>query len=198
MKWLGFALLTVVSLARADDSTAVRPDSAEYWTGSVVWTGELQRYDKSDDYISWGFEGMTISRFRGWCKFNLNTIPDSARILGARLRFLVFFLYDSLQSRTEIRHLVNDPIPAGAQDLYEEAGSGALLGSGNRMMGWNSIELDSAGRSAVQQGLARDWVAVAWDYPCTLGTPIPPPTAGSGVTGPSWPSTTGQVFRNLT
>jgi hypothetical protein len=167
MTWPGFALAVVVGLARADDSTTVRSDSAEHWTGTVVWQPESQRYDKLDNDIAWGLRTTDACRSRGWCRFNLSAIPDTVRILGATLSFLVSYLHDTLQSQTDVRHLASDPVSAGAEELYEEAGSGALLGSGNRAMGWNSIVLDSAGRSAVQQGLARDWVAVAWDYPYT-------------------------------
>jgi hypothetical protein len=167
---LTLAGIAPATLARAGDSLSVRPDSLPFWTGGVVYHPAMpppNTWVKQDDVIAWGFfPEMDADRARGWCKFNLASIPDTARISTATLWYCVFF-FDTAGT-TDIRQLLIDPVPESARSLYEAAGAGPLIGtSDTTRSGWNSIVLDSGGLAAVQQGLAGDWVAMAWDYPGT-------------------------------
>jgi hypothetical protein len=153
----------LVTLARADDSTRVRPDSASYRTGTVDYVSEPGAYGKWDDRISWAWRGgEAIYRACGWCRFNLSAIPDTARITDATLWYYVSYTVGGVA--TFVRHLTSDPVPESAEALMYEASTGQVIGStGLNRLGWNSIALDSSGWSAIQQGLTKDWVAVAWD-----------------------------------
>lgn len=177
-------LLALPVSVRAVDSTAVFPDTQRYWSGSAVWHPWLQVYEKYDTAIVWAhFPEMDADRFRGWCRFNLSPLADTSTILGATLRFYVSFSDTNVQ--TEVRLLTSDPIPAGPEVIYDEAGSGTLVGSESvSQSGWNSIVLNSDGLLALQQSLARDWVALGWDYPGTWHAFV----EATGWPGPERPS----------
>ena len=123
---------------------------------------------ENDTAITWArISELDADRFsRRWCRFNLSPLADTSTILGATLGFYVSFSDTLVQ--TDVRLLTSDPIPAEPATIYDEAGSGTLVGSESPCQnGWNSIVLNSDGILALQQSLARDWVALGWDYPGT-------------------------------
>jgi len=85
-----------------DDSVVVRPRLESYWTGRAnvnggKWSGNLAITTNPD--------------FRAWVMFDLASVPDSSRVIGAVLHYTVFSCQDSAfglwrhRRRSNIRHL---------------------------------------------------------------------------------------------
>jgi hypothetical protein len=165
---LAVAALLLWAAPAAADSTTVLPQNVEYWTGFAEYNiGHSPVYTRWDGYVTWAFyPHIDDARDRGWAKFDLSAIPDTAVIATASLRLFIDF--QTSAKPLDLRLVSSDPVPASAQTIYTEAGSGAIAGSlGSTAPDWNVVTLNATGIAALQAALAQDWLALGWDYPGT-------------------------------
>ncbi len=98
----------------------------------------------------------TIERV-GWAKFNLASLPDSARII--RAAFSRVIAYFEMTMGLSYRTLTRDPVPTDARTLYETIENGAVCYEGERGRLYDTIDLGAVGVQHVQQSLNQNWVA---------------------------------------
>jgi hypothetical protein len=170
-----------ISAAFTSDSVTVRPDSQSYATGYVRFRANPSDYDKLDSSISWGryYNEAFWEFYRGWAKFNLASIPDSAIIDSTRLAFYV----------RSVRHTAVNICKVDPDPVAETSASRLfpLLRTGNPFasvagptMGWNQVRLSGEADTVIMSRLPLDWIALSWSTPdsiltwdCAAGWPGP-------------------------
>ena len=160
-----------ISAALTSDSVTVRPDSQNYATGYVRFRANLSGYSKLDSSISWGryYNEAFWEFYRGWAKFNLAPVPDSAIIDSTRLAFYV----------RSVRHTAVNICEVDADPVAETSASRLfpLLRTGNPFAsvteptaGWNQVRLSGEGDTVIQSRLPLDWIALSWSAPDSILT----------------------------
>ncbi|MBM3315561.1 hypothetical protein FJY71_06960 [candidate division WOR-3 bacterium] len=162
-------ILTASSpLGETDDWHTVGTDTSPYWTGTCTRDEVNNLHGKSDnvvkvEHIVWLGTPPAETTRCGWMKFNTTSIPDSASILAARIRYLVHFWQFSFNFRFTALNV--DPVGSGARSLYEAIAGGAVCADLPMPRLWDTADLNATGVAAVQNSLGRNWVAFGlWGY----------------------------------
>lgn len=158
-----------VSVAFTSDSVTVRPDSQNYATGHVIFRANPSSYVRLDSSISWGryYNEAFWEFYRGWAKFNLAPVPDSAIIDSTRLAFYV----------RSVRHTAVNICKVDPDPVAETSASRLfpLLRTGNPFasvaeptMGWNRVRLSGEADTVIMSRLPLDWIALSWSAPDSI------------------------------
>ncbi len=101
----------------------------------------------------------------GWMKFDISSIPDSATITWARCRFIV--TYFEMSMGLAFTCLTSDPLPTGAETLYNAINNSEVCAMGDMPRAVSSFELGPIAAAHIQQALYQNWVAfgqVGYNY----------------------------------
>ncbi|MEO0082194.1 MAG: T9SS type A sorting domain-containing protein [candidate division WOR-3 bacterium] len=151
-----------------DAEYTVGTDSLPYSTGTCTRDDVNDLYGKSDNtvkvehIIGAGIPPAETTRC-GWFKFRTTSIPDSATILRARIRYLVHYWEFSFDFRFTAVNV--DPVSTGARDLFFAIENGAICADVPMGRLWDTIELNVTGTSHIKNTLGQNWVAFGlWGY----------------------------------
>ncbi|MBN2537270.1 T9SS type A sorting domain-containing protein [candidate division WOR-3 bacterium] len=93
----------------------------------------------------------------GWFRFDLASMPDSVTVTWARCRFIV--TYFEMSMGLAFTCLEADPVPTGAQALYNAIYESEVCAVGNMPRAVDSFDLGPIAAAHIQRSLSRDWVA---------------------------------------
>jgi hypothetical protein len=144
---------------------AINPQSSA--TGYVLDSG--YSYPSNYVYVEWRY---STDYRRGWAKFDLSSLPEGAII--KKVEFNGYVAYAGLVTGAGIRLLKTDPttrLYSQGMVIYNEAGSGTRLGGITWSTGSKTVDLGTAGVTAVNNALTDGWVAFGFDEesPTTFG-----------------------------
>ncbi|MBN1355363.1 hypothetical protein JXA40_03725 [bacterium] len=106
----------------------------------------------------------TIDRV-GWMKFDLSSIPDTATVTWVQCRFIV--TYFEMSMSLAFTCLDMDPLPAGAQALYQAIWNSEVCAMGDMPRAVETWDLGTIAAAHIQQSLGRNWTAfgqVGYNY----------------------------------
>ncbi|MEO0085033.1 MAG: hypothetical protein ABIK37_00190 [candidate division WOR-3 bacterium] len=155
-------------LYEIDEWHTVGTEQAPYWTGTCTRDEINNLHGKSDnaikvEHIVWLGTPRAETTRCGWMKFNTSPIPESAVIVAARIRYLVFYWEMSFNFR--FTAVNTDPVSTGAPGLYAAIRDGAVCADLPMGRLWDTTELNSVGVQHIQNSLSRNWVAFGlWGY----------------------------------
>jgi hypothetical protein len=131
-----------------------------YSTGHVAYNGT--QYGKEDmGLIKVEREAVlfppAFTERVGWMKFDLSSIPSDAEITYVGCHYIVVFF--ELSMGLAFTCLSMDPIPAGAQTLYNAIYNSPVCAMGDRPVAVSYWTLGPIAVTHVQQAVAQEWVA---------------------------------------
>lgn len=93
----------------------------------------------------------------GWMRFDVASIPDDATVTWVQCEYIV--VYFELSMGLAFTCLDDDPVPTGAQTLYDAIWNSEVCAMGNREAGVVLWDLGTIAADHIQEKLTQDWVA---------------------------------------